>query len=366
MHRGARGAGAVRADSEADWEMKLGLGIGWRLIAVVSFMLLGSVALAVERMKISTGPEQSAQAQAGRELAKTVARAAGIDLVVVPATGPAESLLRLRDETGPQMALLSADTAHAYLMAAASNPDAQQLLAPVRVIAPLHREVLYFIVRGDASFESIQEIRDARINVGPPRSGSALSISTFYQSLFDAPIRDDKLSFLSHEEALAKLITDHSVDVVALVADQSTRLLFGMKPEARRFIKLLKFEMADPRNAAVFKLYEPATVRAANYPNLLTEDLPAVAVRIYWVGYGYRRTTDDGKMSRMVRAWCQSLPRLKSEGNALWAEVDLGLPELRPGWHWARPAQRELSRCIGAEPPTDTCTQSERLLGLCD
>jgi uncharacterized protein len=331
-------------------------------------MLHGTVALSADRMKLSTGPEHSGQAQVGRDIARHVARAVGIDLAVMPTAGPAESLLRLRDEPAMHMALLPADLASVYLAAASDNPDANQLLAPLRVIAPLYRETFYFIVRGDAPFDSVQDIRDARINVGPLRSGSALSVATLYNLLFEAPIRDDKLSFLSHEDALAKLITDQSVDVVAMVAEQPAKLLAGMKPEARRFIKLLKFDADNPRSTAILKLYEPATVRAASYPNLLSEDLPALAVRIYWVAHGYRRGTDDDRLSRLVRAWCQSLPRLKAEGQPLWHEVEPGLPELRSGWIQARPALRELSRCIGGMPelPADTCSRQERMLGLCD
>ena len=48
-----------------------------------------------------------------------------------------------------------------------------------------------------------------------------------------------------------------------------------MKPEARRFVKLLKFDATRPESAAALRVYRVATLRQASYPNLLGEDIPA-------------------------------------------------------------------------------------------
>jgi hypothetical protein len=336
---------------------------------LTALLFCGTAALGADRLQLFTGPEQSGQAQAGRDLARYVARAEGIDLAVSPTAGPVDTLLRLRDESTMAMALLPADVAAAYLGEAEHNADADQLLAPLRVIAPLYRETFYFVVRHDAPFDSVLDIRDARINLGPLRSSSALSVATLYGLLFDRPLADDRASFLSHEEALAKLITDRSVDVVAMVADRSTKLLAGMKPEARRFIKLLKFDSAAPGAAAALKVYEPTTVAAATYPNLLTEDLPALAVRLYWTVHGYRRGSDDARLTRLARAWCRNLARLKGEGQPQWQDVTAGAPVLRSGWLPARAAAREMALCLGtagAELPAEGCSLRERVLGLCE
>lgn len=341
-----------------------------RLLIAAALVFQASYAIPAGRMKISTGPERGIQPQIGRDIAKFVARPADIDFEVVPAAGPAESLQRLRDETGTRLALLQSDAAYAYFDAAErGNPEAAQLLAPVRVVLPLHEEEIYFIVRSDSAYEAVHDIKDARINVGPLKSGTALSAITLYRLLFDAPIPDDKVSFLSHEDALVRLITDQTVDVVVLVAGQPARLLANMKPEARRFVKLLKFDAAHPSSAAALRIYDAATVRAASYPNLLTEDMPVLASRVYLVASGQRRGNDDAQMARFVRAWCQNLPRLKAEGHPIWRDVELAMPGLKPGWHYAKPAARELARCTGGIPAplsADTCSQQERVLGLCE
>ena len=67
--------------------------------------------------------------------------------------------------------------------------------------------------------------------------------------MFGAPLPDANASFLSNEEALVKLISDKSVDVVVVVAGQPAKLLVDMKPEARKLIKLLKFDPDNPASA---------------------------------------------------------------------------------------------------------------------
>jgi TRAP-type uncharacterized transport system substrate-binding protein len=339
------------------------------LLLAACLALQGPLAFAAERMRLVTGPESGLQPQLGRDFAGRVARATGIDLEVVPTAGPVDTLQRLREETGPRLALLQGDVAHAYLAAGArGHGEALRMLAPVRLIAPLHQEELVFIARSDSPLEAVHDIRDARINVGPMSSGSALSATNLYRLLFDAPPTEERISFLSHEEALAKLITDQSVDVVVLLAAQPVRLLANMKPEARRFVKLLRFDPAHASSAAALQVYETTSLRAASYPNLLAEDMPALASRVHLVAYGHRRGEADALLVRLARAWCQNLPRLKTDGHAKWRELEISLPPPGPGWYYAIPAARELARCATGNPapPTAACGLQERLLGLCE
>ena len=65
--------------------------------------------------------------------------------------------------------------------------------------------------------------------------------------------------------------------MAVVVAGQPAKLFADMKPEARQFIKLLKFDPTRPRKpSARSKTYFPATIRPASYPNLVTEDMPAL------------------------------------------------------------------------------------------
>lgn len=311
---------------------------------------------------IVDGAGRGTSAQVVRDIAKFVAKPADIELDVRQSAGPSGTLVRLREGSGQQFAVLQADVAEAFLSAAArGNVEAGQFLAPIRVIAPLHEEEIYFIVRNDSPLNFIHEIADARINLGPLHGGTALTVATLYRLMFESAIPEQKTSFHSPQEALVKL-TEQSLDVVVISAPQPARLLADMKPGARRYVKLLKFDPAYSRAREMLKVYSAKTIPAASYPNLLDQDLPALAVKIYLVSHG----GNDLLLARFADAWCQNLPRLRAEGNPALSGLELALPPLVSGWRYSQPFERELRACMeGGRAPAESCTQEDRILGLC-
>src|SRR5437764_2885107 len=245
-------------------------------------------AFAVANYKIVTASERGTYIQIGRDIAKFVAPTADIELEVLPSAGSAENVQRLRYEPGVKFAMVQSDVYQAFLdLAAGGNADADEMIRPLRVIMPLYNEEIYFIARSDAPYNFVHEIKDAKINVGPLRSGTAMSASTIYRQMFGAPIPEATTSYLSNEDALVKLIGDKSLDVVVVVAGQPAKLLVDMKPEARQLIKLLKFDPGHPASKAALATYFPATVRAASYPNLLADDVPGLTVKAFLVTYDF-------------------------------------------------------------------------------
>lgn len=342
-----------------------------RLLVAWACLLASVNSLGAEEIQLLAGPRAGTQFEMAAELAKRLGSA---DLVIsaIPTAGPGEALQRMRDAArsgnGLSLAVLQADLAQLYLSSAQSgNREAATWLAPLRVLAPLHSEELHFLVRSDSRYESIQDIRDARINVGVAAGGTAMSVAALYRLLFDAQPAPEKLSRLSHEEALAKLLTDRSIDVVALLADQPAPLLANMKPEARRFVRLLKFDREHPTAAMVSRVYGTTTLRKASYPRLLDEDVPALAVRLYLAVHGELRGENARYLHQIAGGYCRELPRLKSAGQAKWREVAPGLPALVPGWHYADAGSAELARCQGlaSNEIPDVCLPLEQALGLC-
>ncbi len=333
-------------------------------------------ALANVPYKIVTASERGTYIQIGRDIAKFVAPAAGIDLAVLPSAGSAENVRRLRHEPGVKFAMVQSDVYQAFIDAdKAGNVEAGMLIRPLRVIMPLYFEEIYFIVRADAEINFVHEIKDSRINVGPLLSGTAMSATTLYRQMFNQPIADSHTSYLANEEALVKLTDDKSLDVVVVVAGQPARLLAEMKPEARALIKLLKFDAARPESQAALKTYFAATVRAASYPNLLSEDLPGLAVKAYLVTYDYALGSTVGQLRKFARALCRNFAALQASGHPKWREVELAWPELGRGWLYYPPMARELKACVGGggavavvpkpAPAASICRQQDRILGLC-
>jgi TRAP transporter TAXI family solute receptor len=340
-------------------------------IAALFALAQSAPALAANEYKIVTASERGTYIQIGRNLAEFVAPGADIELEALPSAGSAENVRRLRFEPGVKFALVQSDVYQAFLdQAASGNADAAAMIRPLRVILPLYNEEIYFIVRADSDLNFIHDIRNAKINVGELGSGSALTTTTLYRLMFGTPIPQASTSFLSTEDALVKLITDKSVDVVAVIAGQPAKLLVDMKPEARNLIKLLKFDPGQPESQAALKTYVPATVRASSYPNLLADDLPALAVKAFLVTYDFSSRATEDSLRRFARSLCQNFAVLQEKGHPKWREVELALPDLGRGWIYYPPTTSELRACIAARAkpkaaPSKVCTQQEQVLGLC-
>jgi TRAP transporter TAXI family solute receptor len=343
-----------------------------RAACAAAISLWAAAALAVVPYKIVTASERGTYIQIGRDIARFVAPGADIELEVLPSAGSAENVQRLRDEPGVKFALVQSDVYQAFLdQAAAGQASAGYMIRPLRVIMPLYNEEIYFIARSDSNLEYMHEIKDAKINAGALRSGTALTATTLYRQMFGTSLPDANASFMSNEEALAKLVTDKSVDVVVVVAGQPAKLLVDMKPEARQLIKLLKFDPNHPASKAALATYFPATIRASSYPNLLAEDVPGLTVKAFLVTYDFTLNLTTSHLTRFARSLCQNFSRLQAEGHPKWREVQLSLPALGKGWLYYPPMAHELRNCTAGHPAATrpatvaACSQQERILGLC-
>ena len=340
-------------------------------LIAATLSLYGAAALAAAEFKIVTASARGTYIQIGRDIASYVAPQADIDLDVLPSAGSAENVRRLRYEPGVKFAIVQSDVYQAFLdQAAGGNAEANNIIRPLRVIVPLYNEEIYFIVRADSNLNYIHEIKDAKINAGELGSGTALTSSTLYRLMFNEPLPEAKTSFVSNEDALVKLITDKTLDVVAVIAGQPAKLLVDMKPEARQFIKLLKFDANHAASKAALRTYFPATVRASSYPNLLAEDVPGLAVKAFLVTYDYNLKGTKDYLARFARSLCQNFPVLQDKGHPKWREVELSLPDLGRGWFYYPPTAKEIRSCVAARSspriqPAKPCTQQERILGLC-
>jgi uncharacterized protein len=321
--------------------------------------------------RIVTGGERGTYLQIGNDLVLHVARPAGVALESVPSRGSAENVRRLRSEAGVRLALVQSDVMQAFLdEAAAGNADAAALVKPLRAVMPLYDEEIYFVARADAPFDTVADIRDKRINIGPAGSGTALTATTLYRKLFGAPIGPGHVSNLSNEEALIALTRDASLDVVVVVAGQPTPLFAEMRPEARQFIKLLRFDAQAPGGAAATETYAPSAIRATSYPTWLAADVPALTTKALLVTYDYGNGQTRDMLTRLARSLCSRFDVLQSQGHPKWRDVQLELPPLGKHWSYYEPVERELMACQaqrhragGSAVPA--CTPERQALGLC-
>jgi len=337
---------------------------------VALLVLNAGLAQAAAPFKIVTADKRGTYFAIGADLAKFVAPGADIELEVVPTDGSAANIRLLRQEPGVKFAIVQADVYQAFVdRASQSNREALRIIRPLRVILPLYNTEIHYIARADSELNYLHDLKNARINGGLVGSGAAFITHTLYQMMFNAPMAEANASYLPNDQALIKLITDKSIDVAVVAAGQPAPILANMKPEARKLIKLLKFDPAHPSSKAPLTIYAPATVRASSYPNLVTEDFTTVAVGAFLVTYDYNLQSTVDYLVRFARSLCQNFSTLQANGHPKWREVDLSLPSLNPGWTYYPPTSRELRNCIAerSKPrvPAKACAPEERILGFC-
>jgi TRAP transporter TAXI family solute receptor len=340
-------------------------------IAAACALLLQSQAWAATPYKIVTADQRGTYFAIGNDLAKMIAPRADIDLEVVPTSGSAENVKLLRHEPGVKLAIVQADVYQAFVERGASrNAEAARIIRPLRVILPLYNTEIHYIARADSELNFLHDIKDAKINGGLVGSGAAFITHTLYRMMFDGPMPDAAASYLPNDQALIKLITDKSVDVAVVAAGQPAPIIANMKPEAQKFIKLLKFDPSHPSSKQAMKIYSPATVRSASYPNLIKEDFTTISVGAFLVTYDYTLQGTVEHLTRFARQLCQQFPELQAKGHPKWREVELSLPPLNDGWTYYGPTARELRNCRPGEQqaaakPARACSAEEKILGLC-
>ena len=328
---------------------------------------------AAMQFKIATADAKGTYFAIGADLAKMVAPAADIELEVMPTDGSAANIKLLRYEPGVKFAIVQADVYQAFVErgAGGNTGEAARMIRPLRVILPLYNTEIHYIVRADSEMNYIHDIKDAKINGGLVGSGAAFITHTLYKMMFGGPIPEAQASFLPNAEALAKLVTDKSVDVVIVAAGQPAPIVANMKPEAQKLIKFLKFDPNHGPSKAALKVYATSNVRQSSYPNLLKEDFTTISVGAFLVTYDYNLQSTVETLGRFARALCQNFPALQEKGHPKWKEVQLALPELNTGWTYYGPTSREIRACLAgkpraaATPRKSNCPNEERILGLC-
>ena len=342
-----------------------------RILSAFLLLLACGIVHAAASYKIVTADKRGTYFAIGADLAKMVAPNADIELEVVPTDGSAANIRLLREEPGVKFAIVQADVYQAFVdRATAANREALRIMRPLRVILPLYNTEIHYIARADAPFNYLHEIKSARINGGLVGSGAAFITHTLYKMMFGTLVPEANATYLPNDQALVKLITDRSVDVAVVAAGQPAPIIANMKPEAQKFIKLLKFDPTHPSSKVPLSIYAPATVRASSYPNLLKEDFTTISVGAFLVTYDYNLQSTVDYLTRFARSLCTNFATLQAQGHPKWREVELSLPPLNEGWSYYGPTSREIRNCLAqksrpAAPASKACSPEERILGFC-
>jgi hypothetical protein len=208
---------------------------------------------------------------------------------------------------------------------------------PLRIVAPLYREALHFVVRADSPLRFVHDIRGAAINAGPLGSARALTVDAVYRRLFGAAAASSPGAALDEDAALGALLAGHGVDVMVVVEAPSAGWLARLPKVTRGTVRLLALDPARPETRRAQQAFLPLTLGAAQGWD---GDTPALAELTFLVA------ADEPEGARAAAALCKALPDLRRT-DAVWREL---APEqlLPTGWPVSAAITQVWQRCPAA------------------
>jgi hypothetical protein len=209
---------------------------------------------------------------------------------------------------------------------------------PLQIVAPLHREVLEFIVRADSPMTYVHDMHGAAVNVGPAGSARALTAETALRRLFGAPPAPSPAAALDADAALGALLGGHGVDVLVMVEPPSSSWLTRLPAATGRVLRLLKLDPARPESRRALQAFLPLTLPAGAG---FAADTPSLGEMSFLVA------ADDAEAGRAAASLCRQLPALQSHGAPGWRELSPG-QVLPTGWPASPAAQQAWRDCRAA------------------
>lgn len=365
--------------SRMNWKNKL-------VIASLCAYLPGSV-MAVD--SITTANKTSTYYSFGEDLKRFVVP----ELNVVPSNGSVDNVKALSKSAGITFAIVQSDVYQAYVHLAKEDPDssirqwAQALISSLRVVMPLYDEEVYFIVPKDSPLQSVLDIENKRLAIGPVGSGTNLTAKNIYKKLFGkAPqvvepfiepgvagdddgtkIRRSALWRLAHPDLGPD---NRKVDVFVLVDGQPVELLAKLGPDFR----VLTVDAENEKIKSLLSDYKIGSLEKKNY-GFLTKDEPVITVPSYLITANFRNTARSQFIRNFATSLCKNYDKLYSQGHSKWKSIPWSpanptLPALASGWTYSDVTKPVLESCRGAllmdSSSALPCSVEDRAIGLCE
>ena len=309
--------------------------------------------------KIVTGGATGTYIQIGKNLAKYVAPNAGINLQVMESAGSLENVRRMRHEKHVKLAIVQHDVFQRYKkFADEGNVEAQTLINKLRVVLPLYNEEVHFLVRANSEINYFHEIENKNINLGPEKSGTAMTAELIYLLMFGHAISKKQVSNFKIPDAMWKMAKTREVDVVAYVAGQPTSLFANLPKESSKHYKFLSVDRNHRSFGRLQQNYYRSLIKQTSYPRIAMKDVPTLAVKAYLITFNYQKEARQ-ELAAFAGAICRNFSTLQQLGHSKWKEVSLDLSPLPGGWSYYSATQKALASC--GRP----CDNLARDLGLC-
>lgn len=261
------------------------------------------------------------------ELARALSRDAPPLRVVASAEG-ADTRARLG---APRRMSIALDDTLRAARADASSP-------PLRVLAPLFAQEVFFIVRADSPLQFIHDLRGRRVDIGPAHLEASHTVRAIYRQMFgEEPISPTQFG---KDAALAELVGFRSIDAMAIVDGQPSAWLASIDARTASGLRLLKLDAGHAADRLALQRFRAAVLQPGPGVRQRTATL---AVMSYLVVSG-EGETDARMLTEMTRALCRELPRLRAGGHPKWRELKPSM-QLDTGWPVLESARAGLTDC---------------------
>lgn len=291
---------------------------------------------------IVTGGEQGTYYKMGKDLKAKIHP----DLCVLKSGGSYENMLRLAREQGVSFAIVQADVMqHWQDLVTTSKGDRifggvqnrlemKQWLSTTRVLLPLHREEIHFVVHKNSPMRYIHDIEGKKIFMGSSRSGSYITGWNVYKLMFDKEIDEKNIIDADGnkgtdggiDDALLRLgrlggQVSEPPDVVILVGGQPYQAVAKLKDS--KLGENFKFLTLDPssryyKNLENSNKYKLAQLKQQHY-GILTEGKPFVntlSVDAYLVTVALKSLSRAGFVKDFTTQYCNRFDKLVMNAGA--------------------------------------------------
>lgn len=297
---------------------------------------------------------------------------------------------------GVTLAIVQSDVYSAFVLLSkdsgvppATRQQYAQLIANLRVVMPLYKEEIHFLVHKDAPLEFIHQIKGKQIWMDMEKSGTYLTALNIYSKMFQerpnivtpfinttATGEDDGTK--RRRSALMALSDPEyyksypKIDVLVLVGGQPLSLLAKNVPAN---LKLLKFDPRQPASAKVLQEYQEAEIKKTSYPLLnMSNDSPSLAVDSYLITANFADPQRNQFVKNFAGDFCTKFSALQARGHPKWKSLTWQpgspLPALAAGWEYSNNAKAPLTSCQKDSAPTlkpsASCRPQDRVTGLCN
>ena len=305
---------------------------------------------------------------------------------------------------GVSLAIVQSDVYAAFvqLRDASNVPQATRaeyarLLANLRVVMPLYKEEIHFLVRKDDPMEFIHQIKDKAIWMDAEKSGTYLTALNIYSKLFQErpksvepfvnPTATGEDEGTRRRRSAIMTLSDPAfykaypkVDVLVLVGGQPLKLLEQNMPGN---LKLLKFDPAQAGAAKILQDYQKADIRKTSYPllNMAGGDAPSLAVDSYLITANFADARRNQFVTDFSGQFCNKFGVLQEKGHPKWKDLTWQpgqkLPTLAAGWKYSEKSSQQLVSCqkstgsgsaagSSQTPAPSACRPQDRVTGLCN